>query len=242
MPMNMPTPAICTRTLVPGVRRCPRRARCNGSCGIPTRTCSRRGEHLFGWPAARRVEACSATPADTAAAQDRRVLPYEDTHASFSAMTSLMALPAAVPRLVRRGLGGDWCHRLAKLLAAIGYQGESKWDRTRPIPHRRVRRDDAHVETPPHSAGCRPEAASDARESILAGAPQYFQEVLGQGAEAHIPEPDRTWLAIAAYNVGYEHVEDARRPRADARQESPDSWPDAATCGDAVARSMRPAV
>ena len=25
-----------------------------------------------------------------------------------------------------------------------------------------------------------------------------------------IPEPDRTWLAVAAYNVGLGHLEDAR--------------------------------
>ena len=42
---------------------------------------------------------------------------------------------------------------------------------------------------------------------------------------AHIPEPDRTWLAIAAYNVGYGHVEDARR-LAQMRGKNPDSWQD----------------
>ena len=64
---------------------------------------------------------------------------------------------------------------------------------------------------------------SDARESILAGA-RYFQEVRDK-VPAHIPEPDRTWLAIAAYNVGYGHVEDARR-LAQMRGKNPDSWLD----------------
>jgi len=42
---------------------------------------------------------------------------------------------------------------------------------------------------------------------------------------ARIPEPDRTWMALAAYNIGLGHLEDARvltqRQGAD-----PDRWPD----------------
>jgi membrane-bound lytic murein transglycosylase F len=40
-----------------------------------------------------------------------------------------------------------------------------------------------------------------------------------------ISEPDRTWLALAAYNQGQGHLEDARRI-AQARSGSPDSWAD----------------
>jgi membrane-bound lytic murein transglycosylase F len=67
------------------------------------------------------------------------------------------------------------------------------------------------------------EDRSDAHESILAGA-RYFREVRDK-VPTHIPEPDRTWLAIAAYNVGYGHVEDARR-LAQMRGKNPDSWQD----------------
>jgi membrane-bound lytic murein transglycosylase F len=42
---------------------------------------------------------------------------------------------------------------------------------------------------------------------------------------ARIAEPDRTWLALAAYNQGQGHLEDARRI-AQARGGDPDSWAD----------------
>jgi membrane-bound lytic murein transglycosylase F len=40
-----------------------------------------------------------------------------------------------------------------------------------------------------------------------------------------IAEPDKTWLALAAYNQGLGHLEDARRI-AKARSMNPDSWAD----------------
>jgi membrane-bound lytic murein transglycosylase F len=48
----------------------------------------------------------------------------------------------------------------------------------------------------------------DARQSIIAGARYLLElrEMLPQKAQ----EPDRTWLALAAYNLGLGHVEDAR--------------------------------
>jgi membrane-bound lytic murein transglycosylase F len=48
----------------------------------------------------------------------------------------------------------------------------------------------------------------DARQSVLAGA-SYLLE-LKEMLPARVGEPDRTWLALAAYNVGLGHVEDAR--------------------------------
>ena len=39
------------------------------------------------------------------------------------------------------------------------------------------------------------------------------------------PEPDRTWFALAAYNIGYGHVEDARVLAQKAGRD-PDSWQD----------------
>jgi membrane-bound lytic murein transglycosylase F len=38
-----------------------------------------------------------------------------------------------------------------------------------------------------------------------------------------IAEPDRTWLALAAYNIGIGHLEDAR-VLAQRQKQSPDSW------------------
>jgi membrane-bound lytic murein transglycosylase MltF len=64
---------------------------------------------------------------------------------------------------------------------------------------------------------------SDPRQNILAGA-RYFVQVRAK-IPARIPEPDRTWFALAAYNVGYGHLEDAR-VLAQARGGSPDQWSD----------------
>ncbi|WGL17665.1 membrane-bound lytic murein transglycosylase MltF [Microbulbifer bruguierae] len=48
----------------------------------------------------------------------------------------------------------------------------------------------------------------DPQESIDGGA-RYFLQVRDKIPE-RIREPDRTWMALAAYNVGYGHLEDAR--------------------------------
>ncbi len=48
----------------------------------------------------------------------------------------------------------------------------------------------------------------DAEQSIAGGA-KYFRK-LKKRVPSRIPEPDRTWFALAGYNVGWGHVEDAR--------------------------------
>ena len=42
---------------------------------------------------------------------------------------------------------------------------------------------------------------------------------------ARIGEPDRTWLALAAYNVGFGHLEDARI-LTEVAGKNPDAWED----------------
>jgi membrane-bound lytic murein transglycosylase F len=64
---------------------------------------------------------------------------------------------------------------------------------------------------------------ADARQSILAGA-KYFVEVRDK-IPTRIPEPDRTWMTLAAYNVGFGHLEDARVVT-QIRGKNPDSWKD----------------
>jgi len=63
----------------------------------------------------------------------------------------------------------------------------------------------------------------DARESIMAGA-RYLQ-LLKEQLPLRIDEPERTWLALAAYNQGMGHLEDART-LSQRHGLDPDSWGD----------------
>lgn len=63
----------------------------------------------------------------------------------------------------------------------------------------------------------------DPRDNIRGGA-RYFVEVRDK-IPARIPDPDRTSMALAAYNVGYGHLEDAR-VLTQMRGGNPDRWLD----------------
>lgn len=95
--------------------------------------------------------------------------------------------------------GIDW-----RVLAAIGYQ-ESHWDPLATSPTG-VRGIMMLTEDTADRMGVKNRL--DARESIIGGA-KYLQ-MLRDTVPPRIPEPDRTWLALAAYNQGYGHLEDAR--------------------------------
>ncbi len=62
---------------------------------------------------------------------------------------------------------------------------------------------------------------SDPRESIFGGA-RYLRSLMDR-LPVEIDEPDRTWLALAAYNVGFGHLLDARRLAQQAGRD-PDKW------------------
>ncbi len=93
----------------------------------------------------------------------------------------------------------DW-----RILAAVGYQ-ESHWDpfATSPTGVRGLM-----MLTEETADRMKVQNRLDARQSIIGGA-QYIS-LLRDTVPARIPEPDRTWLALAAYNQGYGHLEDAR--------------------------------
>jgi membrane-bound lytic murein transglycosylase F len=110
--------------------------------------------------------------------------------------------------------GIDW-----RLLAAIGYQ-ESKWDPKAESADGALGVMMLTADTA-QAMGCADR--TDAKQNIFAGA-QYFAEVR-EKIPARIPEPDRTWLAVASYNVGYGHLEDAR-VLAQSRGKNPDLWTD----------------
>lgn len=110
--------------------------------------------------------------------------------------------------------GEDW-----RLLAALAYQ-ESQWN---PLAtsHTNVR--GIMMLTGDTADRMDVQNRLDARESIRAGA-EYLL-LLKEQMPDRIPEPDRTWLALAAYNQGYSHLEDARILTERAGL-NPDSWSD----------------
>jgi membrane-bound lytic murein transglycosylase F len=110
--------------------------------------------------------------------------------------------------------GIDW-----RLLAAIGYQ-ESQWN---PLATSRSGVRGLMMLTSQTADRMGVADRLDARQSILGGA--RYLALLKESLPARIPEPDRTWLALAAYNQGQGHMEDARRI-AQARGGNPDSWAD----------------
>lgn len=61
-------------------------------------------------------------------------------------------------------------------------------------------------------------------EASVEGGTRYLAD-LRERVSARIPEPDRTWMALAAYNVGLGHVNDARR-LTEANGGDPDRWVD----------------
>lgn len=113
-----------------------------------------------------------------------------------------------------RDFNMDW-----RLLAAIGYQ-ESHW-RPNAVSPTGVRGLMMLTRNTASHVGINNRL--DAEESIQGGA-KYFQMV-HEKIPDRIPEPDRTWFALASYNVGFGHLEDARRLTESAGK-NPDRWMD----------------
>ncbi len=91
-----------------------------------------------------------------------------------------------------------------QLLAAVGYR-ESHWN---PLATSRTNVRGMMMLTEDTADRMNVSNRLDARQSIMAGA-RYLQ-LLKEQLPLRIDEPDRTWLALAAYNQGYGHLEDAR--------------------------------
>lgn len=108
----------------------------------------------------------------------------------------------------------DWT-----LLAAMAYQ-ESHWNPRAKSPTG-VRGMMMLTKTTAKQLGV--VSRTDARQSIRGGA-RYFRSLLGR-FPSQIQEPDRTWLALAAYNVGYGHVKDAMLITEE-RGGNPNKWSD----------------
>ena len=95
--------------------------------------------------------------------------------------------------------GIDW-----RLIAALAYQ-ESHWD---PLATSYTNVRGMMMLTEDTADRLRVTDRLDARQSILAGA-RYLAELREQ-FPPEVTEPDRSWLAIAAYNLGMGHMNGAR--------------------------------
>jgi membrane-bound lytic murein transglycosylase F len=110
--------------------------------------------------------------------------------------------------------GIDW-----RLLAAVAYQ-ESQWD---PLATSEtgVRGMMQLTEETARRLGVADRL--DPRQSVI-GAARYLQDLKAR-LPPRIGEPDRTWLALAAFNIGLGHLEDAR-VLAQRHKLDPDRWQD----------------
>ena len=116
--------------------------------------------------------------------------------------------------LAARETGFSW-----RVLAALGYQ-ESRW-RAAAVSHRGAQGVMMLMPETAKKMGVKNVFSPD--ENILGGARYlaYMRERIPQ----RIRDPDRTWMAMAAYNVGIGHLEDARIVT-QMRKKNPDRWAD----------------
>lgn len=110
--------------------------------------------------------------------------------------------------------GVDW-----RLLAAMAYQ-ESQWN-PNAVSKTGVRGIMMLTRDTAERMGVKNRL--DPRESVLGGA--RYIALLRDGLPTSVPEPDRTWKALAAYNMGLGHLLDARI-LAKKLGKNPDDWRD----------------
>jgi membrane-bound lytic murein transglycosylase F len=110
--------------------------------------------------------------------------------------------------------GIDW-----RMLAAIGYQ-ESHWNPKAKSPTG-VR--GIMMLTLTTAKQMKIKSRLDPKQSIIGGAKylRYIENMLPE----RIKEPDRLWLTLAGYNVGFGHLEDARI-LTEHLKDDPDKWAD----------------
>lgn len=108
----------------------------------------------------------------------------------------------------------DW-----RLLAAVAYQ-ESLWDPAAQSPTGVQGLMQLTLDT---AMELGIDDRTDPIASIKGGA-RYLRQILNQ-LPADIPEADRTWMALAAYNAGVAHVQDARELTRK-RGGNPNAWAD----------------
>jgi membrane-bound lytic murein transglycosylase F len=113
-----------------------------------------------------------------------------------------------------RDTGLDW-----RLLAALGYQ-ESRW-RPAAVSPKGAQGVMMLMPITAKKMGVTDVFSPD--ENIMGGA--RYLLYMKQRIPKRIRDPDRTWLAMAAYNIGIGHLEDARVVT-QMRKKNPDRWAD----------------
>ncbi len=137
---------------------------------------------------------------------------YLDSRTFLDRMRTRLPLYREIFERVAADTKLDW-----RFLAAIAYQ-ESHWvaDATSPTGVRGMM-----MLTNDTAKRLKVADRLNAEQSVRGGA-RYFQD-LRQRIPDHVPEPDRTWMALAAYNVGLGHLEDAR-VLSERQGQDPDNW------------------
>jgi len=122
---------------------------------------------------------------------------YVDTRLFIQAITQ--KLPKYQPIFEKYGQEVDW-----RLLAAISYQ-ESHWN-PRARSYTGVR--GMMMLTLPTAKQMGIKSRLDPEQSVRGGA-KYFKRMIDKMPE-RIQAPDRIWFALASYNIGFGHLNDAR--------------------------------
>lgn len=145
-----------------------------------------------------------------------QVFDYVDIRAYKRRIQSRLPRYQALFQLAAEKNNIDWT-----LLAAQAYQ-ESHWRRNAVSPTG-VR--GIMMLTQATAKQLKVKNRSDPEASIMGGA--RYMANLRSRLPAEIQEPDRTWFALAAYNVGFGHLRDARR-LAQRKGLNPNLWQDLA--------------
>jgi membrane-bound lytic murein transglycosylase F len=122
---------------------------------------------------------------------------YVDTRTFIKAVST--KLPKYKPLFEKYAQEIDW-----RLLAAISYQ-ESHW-RPHARSHTGVRGMMMLTLATAKQMGIK--SRLDAEQSIRGGS-KYFKRMISRMPD-RIPSPDKIWFALASYNVGFGHLNDAR--------------------------------
>ena len=137
---------------------------------------------------------------------------YVDTRTFLRAIDN--TLPDIKPLFKKYSASMDW-----RLLAAISYQ-ESHWNpqATSPTGVRGMM-----MLTRNTADSLNVDDRLDPEQSIRGGS-EYLQRMMDK-VPASVPDDERIWFALAAYNMGYAHMLDVRRLTAK-QGGNPDSWAD----------------